>query len=389
MFGLVISSCTKPPVFTSDKYACIPEITNTHPDSLRFASFLKEKVAEGLPGISMLIETPDGIWTGAAGKADIANNLDMQPCNVHRIGSMTKVFTSAVILKLHENGEFQIDDKIATFLDAELLENVANTDKATFRQLLSHTSGIPDFLDLDYTFELYNNPTKNWSTRDEIETTFGYKAKFEPGAKQSYSNTNHALLGLIAEKITGKPLEKLYEEFIFTPLGMNNSYFNQTSEIPDALVRGYNDEYGDGTLRDVTEITFAANSAAGGVASSVEDCYKFINACLTPSVLFSQSTIDLMLTIENVPPDNPDEFTFGEGNKVGKLEGISLGWFKLDTEYGIAVGHNGGVIGGRARMWQVPETGHTIIYMFNGKGAEITKVSRKIFRNEMWELIYE
>ncbi|MFK7772210.1 MAG: serine hydrolase domain-containing protein [Saprospiraceae bacterium] len=382
-------TCTKPEDFAVEKYACGSTLINSHPDSIRFHNFLKEKIAEGLPGITMLIETPEGIWSGAAGVADIPNNIKMQRCNVHRVGSITKTFTASVILMLQEQGLLELNDKISNYLNSEIINKVANADEATIKNLLQHSSGIANYLDIQYTLVYLNDLTKHWTAMEELALIYDEPAIFPVGEMVDYSNTNFLLLGLIAEKITGKTGTQLYREMIFDPLGLEHTFFNQESEIPQELVRGYHDEFGDGQYRDITEITYANNSMAGGISSNVEDLHIYLKACMESGGLFEDSTISNMLAVSNLPFQNPATFEYGEEYKVKKVSGIGLSWFELDTQNGKAYGHDGGFDGRRARMWYFPNTQKSIIYLINASGEKLKPTLRELRRNDMVKLLFE
>lgn len=391
LFTILVSSCVKEdPVFIESQYACTSNLVNTHPDSDRYQTFLEEKVTQGLPGISMLIETPEGIWTGAAGVADIPSDINMQACSLHKIGSITKLFTATLILKLYEQGELDLDDPISEHLSDAIVSKVANTETATIRQLLNHSSGITDYLSqLDYTLlDYYDNPTRVWSALEELEYIFDEPADFPSGTNTEYSNSNFLLLGLIAENITGLTGEQLYQNMIYNPLALNDTYFFQNGNNPSNLVRGYFDESGNGSLIDITSLRRFSNSMVGGISSTVEDLNVFLKSALTPNVLFTQETIDEMLTVSDIPFTN-DDFVFGEEYKVNRVSGIGLCWFQLDTDYGTAYGHNGGYNGRRARMWYFPDSQKTIIFMYNASGESIDHIEDELFRNEMLELLFE
>lgn len=392
-FILVITcfGCVKDdPVFSEEKYACETLIINTHTDSLRFQNFIDQKVQQGMPGITMLIQTSDGIWSGASGVADIPNDIAMQACSLQKAGSITKTFTATLILKLYEQGELDLDDPISMYLRDNIVSRVANAETATVRELLSHTSGITDYLaQLSYQiFDTNDNPTKVWTPMEELEYIFDEPADFPVGTKIEYSNSNFLLLGMISEVITGLSGAQLYEDIIYAPLGLNNTYLYQNGDQPEGLVRGYFDEFGDGSLIDMTSLRRHSNSMVGGISSTVEDLNTFLRGAMTPNVLFAQETINEMLTVTNVPFLN-DDFDFGDDNKVNRVSGIGLSWLQLDTDYGIAYGHNGGYNGRRARMWYFPESQSTIVYMYNGSGGSIDSIGGELFRNEMIELLFE
>ena len=392
LMGMVLlTGCVKEdPTFNAELFTCTTELVNTHPDGARYQDFLDEKVAKGLPGISMLVETPEGIWSGGSGVADIPNNIAMQSCSLHKIGSITKLFTASLILKLFEDGALGLDDPIANYLSPTIVKKIDNAETATIRHLLTHSSGIADYLSqLDYTlFDYYDNPTKVWTAEEELEYIFGESADFASGQKVEYSNSNYLLLGMIAENVTKVKGEVLYKDLIYDPLGMDDTFFFQNGAQPERLVRGYFDEFGDGALVDITRLRRFSNSMVGGISSTVQDLHVFTKAAFTPNMLFTQETIDEMLTLSNIPFGEED-FDFGSENKTNKVNGIALGWFQLNTDYGIAYGHNGGFNGRRARLWHFPEAQSTIIFMYNASGESIEPIEKELFRNEMIELLFE
>ncbi len=378
------------PLFLPTDFLCQSTLVNSHPDSTQFNQYLADKVDEGMPGISMRIETPAGVWGGAAGVADIPNKNSMTSCSIHRIGSITKLFTAVSILQLWEQGQLDIEDKISQHLAPADLERIENAQDATIRHLLSHTSGIADYTDnIEFWLDTYNDFTKVWTARDELAYVRDLEPEhiFDAGTQQTYSNTNYLLLGLIVEQVSGQTGEKYFQEHIFDPLDLDQTYFNQTSATIPGLVRSYHDEFDDGSLTDFTYHPFAINSMAGGIASNIDDLHTFLNACLTPGIVLTEQTISAMLEPTNAPFADPEEFDFGEGNKVLRMKGFGLGWITLETEYGVAIGHNGGLNGSRARMWYFPDSQSSLIYLMNGSRFET--LSKSMFRNETLELIFE
>lgn len=390
LLSILICGCIEDdPIFDEESFACSAGIQNTHPDSLRFSNFLKEKVQEGLPGISMLIETPEGLWTGAAGVADIPNKIPLKACNKHKLGSSTKVFTATLIFQLFERGLLEFDDPIAKHLPENLINKITNYKKVTVKNLLTHTSGIPDYLDIAYTLKYYDDPTRVWTDKEELEVVYKEKAVFAPGTKTDYSNTNYLLLGMIAKQLTGQTGTALYRNNIFMPLAMSNSDFNENGSIPTDLVRGYFDENGRGNFIDITQRSFAANSMAGGASSTVEELHRFIKTFWNENTLVSEETRNLITTLDDIPFLDPDKFNYGAEYKVNEIKGIGLCWFQMDTDYGLGIGHDGSYDGRRSVMRYFPDSQSYIVYFVNGSGESIRPILRELRRNEMIELLFE
>ncbi len=280
--------CQKDPIATENTYTCLSSSSSSidHPDAARFDQFLEEKVAEGLPGISMLIKTPEGFYQGAAGVADIPNKIAMKPCHLHRIGSITKQFTAAIVMLMYQDGELDLDDNISDLLPAHTLKDIANAKEATVRHLLTHSSGIPDVYDIDFWLEFYDDPLRVRQAGEEINYARNVDADFPAGTQWHYSNTNYILLQLIAENISGKTYKALLHERIIVPLGLQSTYFDDHGVQPSGVVRGYTDDYGNDYLRDVTDYAFGVANGTGGIFSNIYDLLLFHLAFTEPGILW-------------------------------------------------------------------------------------------------------
>jgi len=382
------AACVKAPkVIPLSTYHCEDNIQNTHPNIAQFDAFIAQKVTEGLPGMTMLIETPAGIWAGAAGMADIPNKISVQACNIGRIGSITKTFTATLILKLVEKGQLNLSDKISLYLAPEIVNKISNAELATVEQLLSHTSGITDYSDqIDFSISALNDANKLWTALDELAFIYDEPAQFAPNEQRKYSNSNYTLLGLIAENITEKSGATLFQEEIFTPLGLTNTSFNQDNITPKHIVRGYSDEEENSVLIDRTAFTFAHSSMEGGAMSSVADLRTFIQAAMTPNVLFSEATIQEMITVK--PPSGKDH-TISTKDTSLKFDGIGLGWFNLKTPYGIGYGHGGSLRGYQSFMVYFPDRNVTVCYIINGHDGQLDELEDNMRNNELVPLLFE
>jgi len=381
-------ACVKEPIIIpASTYVCTENIENTHPNSKQFDAFIDRKVVEGLPGMSMLIETPDGIWAGAAGMADIPNNIPLQTCNIGRVGSITKTFTATLILQLAEKGALKLSDTISQYLDPEMVKKISNAEVATVEQLLSHTSGIADYTEqIDFSVVALNDTYKLWTAEEELAFIYDEPALFEPNTQRKYSNSNYILLGLIAENITKKSGTTLLQEQIFTPLGLSNTFFYQDNTIPKKIVRGYADEEDKLVLIDRTTFSFAHSSMEGGAMSSVADLHTFIQAAMTPDVLLSAKTIQQMTTVK--APSGEDH-TISTKDTNLKFNGIGLGWFNVNTPHGTGYGHGGSITGYQSFMSYFPASNTTVCYIINGNDGQLDALEDNMRQTELVPLIFE
>lgn len=182
---------------------------------MRFQEILDQAINEHqLIGAQISIKLPNGsIWNGASGTADLDRHDLMMPSHVIRLGSLTKTYTAVVALRLIERGILGLDSTLARWLP-----EYKPAPRLTLRMLLSHSSGIPDLLGMRVMMVSSINSGKVWTTEELLEMICARRLEFEPGTDHRYSNSNYVLLGIIAERATGKTLRALYHDEIFAPL---------------------------------------------------------------------------------------------------------------------------------------------------------------------------
>ncbi|MBK8459856.1 MAG: beta-lactamase family protein [Micropruina sp.] len=145
-----------------------------------------------------------------------------------RIGSITKTFTVTLLLQLVEEGRVTLEDTLASYLPG-----LPNGDTATLRHLASMTSGITSYTAVDaFTDAYFANPAHVWTVPEIVELIRTTTPQFPAGSKVQYSNSNTVLLGLIIEKVTGKPFATVLQERILDPLGLKNTSFPATASLP-------------------------------------------------------------------------------------------------------------------------------------------------------------
>ncbi|GAA3618121.1 serine hydrolase domain-containing protein [Nonomuraea rosea] len=193
----------------------------------------------------------------------------------YRAWSQTKFMTAAVLLQLVDEGKLGVDDKLSDVLPIVAEKDlVERADEITVRQLIQHTSGIPD-----YPGQIQPFDTTYKSPLDLVKISRKLPRKQEPGEKPAYSNTNYVLLGLIVEKLTGRTLGQEFGRRLFTPLKMTRTYLptKPTQGIKGPHGHGYHpDEQGE--LRDADGVNATDPWAAGGVVSTAHDLSAFYRA---------------------------------------------------------------------------------------------------------------
>lgn len=363
---LLFASCKKSEDVEPVLYRCgfnFEDSSSKISSNIKYQALLNGITERGVVGIIMSVYRPGkGIWNGASGKADLHNNIDMKPCNISRMGSTIKMFTAVTILKLQEEGKININDRISSYLGGSNIDKIENANKATIRQLLQHSSGIYNYIqNLKFQTASLNDLLKEWHANDLLEYAYSKKAYFQPDEDVVYSNTNYILLGLLIEKMEGKPLYQVFDEKIFGPLGLTLTQFAGRNPVPDGIVRGYIDLYSN---MQVTETTYNSGwdyyTADGGLISNPYDMNVFFRALMNGQVINSNSLKE-MLTFKSPKTASNEFFPISYG----------LGIFKMETPKGTAYMHSGDAIGYYANMLYFPDDSTTVVYAVNSNYGKI------------------
>lgn len=358
-------SCEKPEIYNESKYACSSVLPNTegHPKASLYQSILdKNRNSENIVGATLMIKDEYGIWVGSSGKADIASDIDVQPCNRFLLASITKSFTATSIFKYIDSGELSLETPVKNLLPSSIVEKVSNVKNSKIKHLLNHTSGIADYYTIDFELDRINNVYNDWSAYDIIKYTFNQDATNTVGDTYYYSNTNYLLLGIILERLTNKSLSQIYQETIFNPLRLYSGYYSATNPIPNDLVKGYVDLYGN---QQYVESEFLykdeLGTADGGIAMNAYDLGLFFEYLMKGNII-SQNSLNGMTNWFNLPADWVDD-DFGHFQNGYGLE-------RNQTSYGNSVGHTGGIDGFLTIAQYFPESDNTFVLLVNSGSYE-------------------
>jgi len=374
VLSALFSSCEE----TDDAFPitdCFIEENTDHPNAGNYQQIVDDLLAAGVPGVSVTVRSPEGTWSKAAGKADLANRIDITPCHTLRAGSMSKLITSTTMLILQDEGVLSIDDKINKYLPSSITNRIENANEFTIKQLLNHTSGVREYLGLKTHLGILNQSISKNSAEDNLKLIYDKKANFKPGQDILYTNSNYLLAGLVIKYATGKTANEIVQEKIIDGLGLSNTYVS--TAVPQNLSRAYYGIYDNGYMKDVTEIDMNAAGGEdmldGGMISNSYDLAYFLESLMKGYVL-SESSLDQMEDVLDVTQD------------LGSMDYITkygLGLMYLETDYGIAMGHYGYVYGFNGLFLYFPEIETTLAIMNNGYSGDISKVidSQDIFRH--------
>ena len=311
---------------------------------------LEESFEEsGAPGVVAAVQTPEYTWVGTLGVADRASEEPMSPDVHHRIGSVTKTFTVSLLLQAAAEGLLSLEDTIDRYV-----EGVPNRDEITLRQMVNMTSGIASYtFEKQWTDELFSDPERIWTPEELAQVGIANSPAFDPGTEFQYSNTNTILLGLVLERVTGKPIGDLYRDRIIEPLGLQETSFPNTDPaIPEPHDRGYTLQgQSNGEPADATDWNPSWGWTAGGMISTVEDMLIYGRALGTGEGLLPPEQQAERLNSfpgDEVPP-----------NSAERAYGLGLG-----REYGW-LGHTGELPGFNTAVYYHPELDATVVVEVN------------------------
>lgn len=297
-----------------------------------------------VPGAVVGVRTPDGTWTHAYGKADVKTGAEMTVGTHTRIGSVTKTFTTSVVLKLAEEGKLSLDDPIA-----EYVPKVPNGDKINLRQLADMTSGVASYtLSKDFTDRYFAHPETVFTPQQVLKVGLAKSPLFAPGAQFDYSNTNTVLLGLVIEKVTGAPVQDAIKADVLDPLNLTHTSWPGTSvELPEPYADGYTLQGDHATPAEPANATHwnqAWGWTAGELISDVDDLLTFGQAMGTGQGLFDAASQTTRLTSFPTPAGG---YGFGFGC-IG-------GW----------VGHTGEIPGYNTTVYYDTQSATTVVVQVN------------------------
>ncbi len=342
-------------------------------DDTALQAALLTGVAMGQPGLSVAVgRAAEVVWAGAQGYRDLRRRLPLTAADRFGVGSITKTFVAVVVFQLASEGYLDLAEPATAYLDEPLVRRVPNADRASLRQLLSHTSGVP-------TWEFQPawvrrgrgdqlEPDRIWGKAETLEyvTDEVVSADFESGTAYSYSNTNYTLLGLVIEAVTGNPLSDELRRRILDPHGITTTCLD--SFEPDRGVLTCNYHYATPDFRRdagvhaaFTEVTpgvvetSAANLspewAAGGLTATAGDLVRFAQALHNGRLL----TPEAQRAMFSTPRDGaaPNHYLHGVSRWANAYGSMSL------------LGHAGGTLGYSAAMYWFEEIDLAVVALSN------------------------
>lgn len=307
---------------------------------------LVEQHLEDAPAASAavaVVRGADTVVLRGYGYADVASRRLAGPDTRYEIGSITKQFTAAAILRLAEERRLSLDDDVSRWVPQFPLQG----RRVTLRQLLNHTSGIRS-----YTSD--PEAARFWSREVPPDSIIAVVANdpfdFEPGSAWRYNNTGYVLLGMVIERVTGQSYATYLDEQFFRPLGLTRTRYCPARETRDtSYARGYS-SYGSGSFQAAMHISMSHAYAAGALCSTARDLVKWQRA-LHGGLVLSASSYQAMVTPESLTGGG--SLTYGYGLFVGMLGPYEM------------LQHGGGIPGFTTFQLYVPERTLSVVVLTN------------------------
>jgi len=317
-----------------------------------------------IPGLALAV-IRDGrvVKMGSYGFSDLERDVPTTPDTVFEIGSITKPFTAMAILLLVEDGKLKLDDSAGKFLPTLPLA----WKPVTIRQLLSHTSGIPDFEEV-MGYGAYRNV---WLPDKVIATVATQPMDFVPGTNWHYSNTGYFVLTLILEKVAGEPYVSFVQKRILDPAGMTRTRSSEPTEIIPGRAAGY--EFAKGRLENRDPLQPTVAGGAGMLVSTAKDLVNW-NAALDAQAILSHESYAQLWANQPLADGSPSGYGFG--------------WFVAPMRGHRVQNHSGGTAGFASNILRLPDDRLTVIALANSHGANPVSITNHIARLFVPSLVY-
>lgn len=364
--GLLLAGCSSSSSSEPSGSASATEQAFDSATQSKFQAVLDSTRTEfGYPGAQVGIWSPEGTWVGVTGTKGADSTEPPSRDDHTRIGSLTKTFAVAVTLQLAEQGKVAMDDPIGKYIPG-----MANSQTATLRMLSNMTSGIPSYtFDDEFLKAFGSDPQRVFTPQELINYVEGKPASFKAGTEVEYSNTNTVLLGMVIEKVTGKPFADSLNSGITEPLGLSQTTFPAGSpDLPAPYLSGITKQgEPEGTVKNATAWNPSWGFTAGEMISTLDDLHKWGIALGTGEGVFNEET-----QLER------------EASKISKAKGntatsaYALGFGFKDGW----MGHTGTLPGYNTDLNYDPKTKTTVVVMVN---SDIPLANGKLPANAIFD----
>jgi CubicO group peptidase (beta-lactamase class C family) len=355
------STTLKPSPQTSIRPSVLPtHIATPFPDAAQIDAYLSDLNKKGVLSGSVLVANDGMLFEKGYGMADIDAHVPNTTTTRFRIGSVSKQFTAMAILILQERGKLHVQDSLCLYIS----DCPQDWQAITLANLLTHSSGIPDYTDLPGFVSTWTQPT----TPEALVARFkNLPLEFSPGSRFRYSNSGYVLLGYIIERVSGETYARFLQENIFTPLGMRDTGYDvKYPKLPEHAT-GYYQGYAK--PQDYDPSVFYA---AGALYSTVDDLLLWDQALLRHALVTQQSLNDMFTVHIPCPPSGP------RGCLLHSDLGYGYGWFLAAQPQGKLIYHVGRVDGFLAYNGFYPKSDLIVVVLSNLETTNVLGIGLKL-----------
>lgn len=333
----------------------------------KIQKYLDDATSTKLVGVIVYVKSPKyGEWIAISGYSNIETKQPIQKDDIFSMASIGKMYNAVAVLKLAEEGKLGLDDKIARYLPAEIIENLPNAKDVTIRHLLGHTSGFADFEKNAELAEQYLKGLIKLDTLSHINVlrryVYGKRAECFPGTEFHYSSTNYHLIAMVVDNVAPEG-HASYLRKLIVQHGFKNTYYKQTP--PERNVNYYGDLNQDEVSEDLTAQTFETTNwfiGSDGVYAPIEEAAHFLQELMAGKILNEQFLKEMKTGNKNIKGDA------GLGLTTGK-----------SFPYGLLFGHSGRGIGTTTDLYYFPKDDITIGIFCNSGLREASPGFKKAY----------
>lgn len=333
------------------------------PDAAEVGAYARQLLAEQQidpqgPGLALLVARGDQLlYKGAVGRASIELGVPLQPDQLFRIGSVTKQFAAAGLLKLIDEGRASLDDPLSKYLPT-----FPKGEGITLAQLLNHSSGVRSYTGIPG--YMNNLVRRELSTAALIDEFKNQPTDFAPGTGWAYNNSGYVLVGAVIEAISGKPWHAYLDEVLLKPAQLSRTFYPGEHRVLPGMVQGYSLMPGQ-PVQGAGFVSMTQPHAAGALVSSVEDLWRW-NRLLHGGALLKPASYQRMITPEGAAAKGSMRYGFGIVSE--QLRGQP--WLQ----------HGGGIHGFVSLLSYQPQSQVTVAVLRNsdGRGPNLELISRKL-----------
>ncbi|MGH7520821.1 MAG: serine hydrolase domain-containing protein [Gemmatimonadales bacterium] len=312
--------------------------------------------AQRAPGVSIeILRGRDTVVRAGYGLADLEQQVPASPATLYQIGSITKQFAAAAVMRLVEAGRIHLDDSLSAYIDGL----PTGWRRVTVRQLLNHTSGIPSMTDIGPRW--VTRWREDMSTDTLVALTARDSMWFKPGSAWRYDNTGYVLVGMLLDRVTGEPFPNYLETTLLRPLGLIHSYYCDLTRVLAGRAPGY-DRDSTGWHR-AAYLSMTQPYSAGAMCSTVDDLARW-NFLLSTGRVVTPSSYRTMTT----PTGAAQARGYGFGLIVDTLGGRRM------------IQHGGGILGFTSANAYFPDDSLSVTVLTNSGSWSPDSLFRNVAR---------